>query len=134
MSTKTKEKVESLDQYLLNCGIDLTHEKPTLLKNEESIALASTAWQKEEKGIRAVLESRAMELRHKILFEIQAFELPVYRERLLEIAAVIKLFKDSVPAAERLTKMKDKERDDAIDASTTDSEEEVEEAEDNSSM
>ena len=134
MGTKTKEKVESLDQYLMNCGIDLMHEKPTLLKNEESIALASTAWQKEEKGIRAVLESRAMELRHKILFQIQAFELPVYRERLLEIAAVIKLFKDSVPAAERLTKMKDKERDDAIDASTTDSEEEVEEAEDNSSM
>lgn len=102
-----KEKVVSLEEYLLNSRIDLSVDKPRLLTVEEGLNHASEAWQKEEKGIRAVLESRAMELRHKILFTCDPVELPSLRERLVEIANIITLFKDAVPAAERLAKAKE---------------------------
>lgn len=109
MAEENKPKVVSLEEYLLNSELDLSTEKPKLMDRDEGVTAAATAWQTSEAGIRAVIESRAMELRHKILFTCLPVELPSLRERLVELSEVIKLFKTAVPEAERRAKAKEAE-------------------------
>ena len=131
---KGKEKVDSLEQFLLNCEVDLSKEKPQLLQTEEGLVHAADAWTTAEAGIRAVIESRAMELRHKILFTCQPVELPSLRERLVELGQVITLFKTAKENAARLAKQKSEKSEADWDAAQEDPEELDDETEDNSSM
>lgn len=130
---KDKVKVDSLEQALLNAEVDLTYDKPRIMDTEEGLVNAATAWTNNEQGIRAVLESRAMELRHKILFTCTPVELPALRERLVEIANIIKSFKDVSAEAERRAKLKDEEQTEQQEAAEVE-EEETEDVGDNSSM
>lgn len=127
-----KEKVDSLEMALLNAEVDLTYDKPRIMDNETGLVEAATAWTNNEAGIRAVLESRAMELRHKILFECVPVELPALRERLVEIANIIASFKDVTVEAERRAKQKDEEREEQ--QAEAEAEPENDDVSDNSSM
>lgn len=111
MGEKIVEKVDSLEQALLNAEVDLTYEKPDIFSTEEGLVNAATAWTNNENGIRAILDSRARELRHKILFTCTPVELAALRERLVEIANIIKSFKDVAAEAERRAKAKDAENE-----------------------
>lgn len=110
-ATAKKQKISSLEEYLLNSEVDLTLEKPRVMDREEGLVAASDAWTNNEAGIRAVLESRAMDLRHKILFSCQPVELPVLRERLKEVADIITLFKACSVEAKRRYEADDKDRE-----------------------
>ena len=131
---KDKPKVDSLEQFLLNCEVDLSKEKPQLLQQEEGLVNAADAWTQSEAGIRAVVESRAMELRHQILFTCQPVELPALRERLVELGQVITLFKSAKENASRLAEQKNEKAEEDWDAATEEPDELDDDQEDNSSM
>lgn len=103
-------KVDSLEQALLNAEIDLSVDNiQKLYDDENKLLAASTAWGSTDGGIRAVIEHRAAQLRHKILFTCTPVELPALRERLVELSQVISVFKKASLEAAKRAEQKEKE-------------------------
>ena len=89
MTTEKQKKPQTLEQYLRQYKVDLTVYKPSVYDDDNIMALASQAWTDHEQAIRAVIEFRMREIRRKMLFKCDTYDLMPLRQSLKELTDVL---------------------------------------------